>query len=327
MPQYELTQVRGRGSQHVLEMASALNYKPEEWAKIFNVIKAEGLPKFYCQFDLKGLGSGDVASNIRFKHDKVINNQVVSNTLELLEWYGRSTGEPIVITSYPRSERYKTFKFMDDGSFKIVNNSSRDEIVEESKQMNDFLKRWLPKKETRMTIRESTKGAKYNTYLADIISFILMINKEYHPEMFDSVVKKPTIFNTTMKDQNGKPLVRAFVKDGKEWIPGDQDYLYFEDVATSRDGIEFSFPKSGSIGKVYHQLKEIICQSETGMKKLVREFIGDHSVYSRLSDYWVNDVDDGLTILAIAGCYDHIVLTPDEEKIKDQLHQLIKRIF
>ena len=63
------------------------------------------------------------------------------------------------------------------------------------------------------------------------------------------------------------------------------------------------------------------------MKQMVREFLGDQSVYSRLSDYWVNDVDDGLTILAIAGCYDNVVLTPDEERVKEQLHQIIKKIF
>ena len=326
MSQYELTQVRGQGTVPSLEMASALNYTDDQWHKIFEVIKAEGLPKFYCQFDLKGLGSGDVASNLRFKHDKVINNQVVKNTLELLEWYGHNTREPIVITSYPRSERYKTFKFMEAGLFKVINNATKEEIVEDSVQMNDFLKRWLSS-EKLLDIRESTKGARYNSYLADIISFILMINKEYHPEMFDSVVKKPTLFNTSLKDEAGRSLLRAFVKNGKEWIPGDQDYLYFEDEGSSKDGIEFSVPKNGSIGKVYHQLKEIICQSETGMKKLVREFLGDHSVYSRLSDYWVNDVDDGLTILAIAGCYDYVVLTPDEEKVKEQLHHIIQRIF
>ena len=85
MSQYELTQVRGQGSQHVLELASALNYTAEEWTKIFQVIKAEGFPKFYCQFDLKGLREGDVASNLRFKHDMVRNNQVVKNTLDNLD--------------------------------------------------------------------------------------------------------------------------------------------------------------------------------------------------------------------------------------------------
>ena len=328
---YELTQVRGQGTVPILELASALYYTDDEWKKIFQIINAEGLPKFYCQFDLKGLGSGDVASNLRYKHDKTMNNQVVKNTLGLLNWYALNTGEPIVITSYPRSERYKTFKFLENGLVSVVNNAKKTEIVEDSEQMNLFLNRWFMSSSLvpsgLLDIRECCKGARYNSYLADLISFILMINNEYHPEMFDSVVKTPTMFNTTMKDERGRPLLRAFVTNGKEWVPKDFDYLYFEEEGPLKGGIEFSVPKSGSIGKVYHQLKEIICQTETGMKKLVREFLSDHSVYSRLSDYWVNDVDDGLTIMAIAGCYDHVVLTPDEERVKFNLHQIIENIF
>ena len=50
-------------------------------------------------------GSKDVASNLRFKKDKDINNAVVINTLNFLDFYNKLNTNPIVITSYPREVR------------------------------------------------------------------------------------------------------------------------------------------------------------------------------------------------------------------------------
>ena len=42
---------------------------------------------------------------------------------------------------------------------------------------------------------------------------------------------------------------------------------------------------------------------ENETKKMVREFMVSHNYY-RLSDYWVNDVDDAFTIMMILNCFD-----------------------
>jgi hypothetical protein len=309
----------------LVELASALNYNEEEWCRVFKEIK-DCNAKFHGQFDLKNLGSGDVASNLRYKHDKDRNNMVVKNTMELLEYFSGGD-KPLVITSYPRDQRYKTFKFVEDGSIKVINNATRGEIVEESSQMNEFIKKYL-NTDKILRIRESTKGARYNSYLADVISFIMMMNHHYHPEMFEEAVRKPCVFNTERVGLSGMSPLRAFVKNGKEWVPKKGfDYLYFEEVYNERDGFRFSVPKDGSIGKVYHQLKDLISLDDNGVKAMVINFMRQYGGYKRFSDYWVNDVDDGLTILLIKNAYSYCDLTENDKKIVEEIDRVIAENF
>ena len=72
------------------------------------------------------LGTGDVASNFRYKHDEKINNLVILRWLEVFEEYKKNESKnPVVITTVSRSQRYITLKMLDDGTIKIVNNNFR----------------------------------------------------------------------------------------------------------------------------------------------------------------------------------------------------------
>ncbi len=328
MPNYTLNTIDFKNGNDIslVELASALNYDGESWSTLYEDTMNCGPIKFHGQFDLKKLGTGDVASNLRYKHDKDRNNLVVSNTVQILEKISNSNW-PLVITSYPREQRYKTFKFEPDGTIKVMNNGTRKEIVQDSFQINEFIKKYITT-EKLLEIRESTKGARYNSYLADMISFIIMMNHHYHPEMFEEVVRKPSVFNTEKKSLVGSSPLRAFVNDGKEWIPKKGfDYLYFEEVYNEKDGTRFSMPKDGSIGKVYHQLKDLLSLDENGIKEMLRKFMSEYGGYKRFSDYWVNDVDDGLTILLIKNAYSYCDLTDSDKIIVDEIDRIISEIF
>ena len=328
MPSYTLNIIDFKNGNDVslVELASALNYDGESWSIVYEETMDRGPIKFHGQFDLKKLGTGDVSSNLRYKHDKDRNNLVVRNTMEIL-YNISSRNWPVVITSYPREQRYKTFKLDPGGTIKVMNNGTSQEIVEDSLQMNEFIQKYITTVKF-LEIRESTKGARYNSYLADMISFILMMNHHYHPEMFEEVVRKPCVFNTEKKSLVGKSPLRAFVKNGREWIPKKGfDYLYFEEVYNEKDGTRFSVPKDGSIGKVYHQLKDLLSLDENGMKEMLRKFMSEYGGYKRFSDYWVNDIDDGLTILLIKNAYSYCDLTDNDQKIVDEIDRIISENF
>ena len=321
-PHYTMTKIRGTGSQNIVEMASALNFG-SKWSEIKGELCAQGSLSIFGQFDLKGLGSGDVASNLRYKHDREINNEVVRNTQELLAL----ATSPITITSVPRSERYKSVQFLEDGSVTVTNKASGI-IPEDTALLTEFLRAMGVTEEKMKILRPSTSGAHYNSYLADMLSFIYMMNSHYHPEIFDKTIKIPQVYNTSMIGEDGGKLLKGLSVNGRDWIPKDGfDYLYFEEDGSGKYGKEFLVPKGGSIGKVYHQLNELISQKESGMKKMVREFFSLYGTYNRFSDYWVNDVDDGFTMLMILNAYNHVSLTPDEMKVKAEIERVVSEVF
>ena len=67
---------------------------------------------------------------------------------------------------------------------------------------------------------------------------------------------------------------------------------------------------------------------ENDTKKMVREFMVSHNYY-RLSDYWVNDVDDAFTIMMILNCFDDddIDLTEEEKVVKESLEVVYEGIM
>ena len=73
------------------------------------------------------LGTGDVASNFRYKHDMKINNCVVERWLQVFEAYHTNTN-PVVVTSVGRDTRYMTFKLLEDGNVNIVNNKNENSL-------------------------------------------------------------------------------------------------------------------------------------------------------------------------------------------------------
>ena len=91
---------------------------------------------------------------------------------------------------------------------------------------------------------------------------------------------------------------------------------------------KFYILKEDEMTGVYSQLFDAISMDENDTKKLVRNFMLNHNYY-RLSDYWVNDVDDGFTLMLILNCFDDddIVLTEEEKEIKSKLDLLYDTII
>ena len=278
------------------------------------------------------LGSGDVASNFRYKHDKTINNEVCSSWMKLIKCYSEISKNPIYITSLPRSERKYTMKMSEEGNVSLVNNFTSEVDTEFSDLFKGFLESFKIQQEQMKVIREASKGAKYNTYFADIISLVSMVNGHFYGETkYDRCFLKPTIIKSEDKDDSGKKLLQPVKSSsGREWKPTDgHDYLYFQQSKEGEEGaVEFALIKDGSVDMIYDQVKELIdFRGDTPTKKLVRRFFCEQGSYSRWSDYWVNDVDDALTILAIINSFRLDQSTESNKKILTKFEGIAKPWF
>tara|TARA_B000000557_G_C20801971_1_gene455954 strand:+ start:1147 stop:2235 length:1089 start_codon:yes stop_codon:yes gene_type:complete len=294
----------------------------------------------YIQGDLKGYDDPvvgyDPASNFRDR-DKTLNEQIVVNWMNLFEVHQRVRGKEagIVCTSIPRSERYFTVKMEENGKMKVYNNTNNSVNTESTKVLQNFLD-YVGLNERRvLNIREASKGAKYRTYFADLQALLLAVDFRVFPEMFEKVFLKPTLVrkgdNELMPDGSVKPILREReLPGGNTWTPKDLTYLYF--VKSSPVGNKhcphsqcFYVPKSGVISKIYYQLDELLKNEENAVKRMIREkYFLSICEWTRWSDYFVNDVDDVITILAIRHAFSFTYLTPSEKVIKDKLDSIVK---
>ena len=159
--------------------------------------------------------------------------------------------------------------------------------------------------------------------LADLQALLLAVDFRVFPEMFEKVFLKPTLVrksdNELMSDGSVKPILRGReLPDGKVWTPKDLTYLYFVKSSPVEDkhcphSQSFYVPKSGVISKIYYQLDELLKNKENSVKRMVREkyFLSIYE-WTRWSDYFVTDVDDVITILAIRHAFSFTYLTPSE---------------
>jgi hypothetical protein len=297
----------------------------------------------YIQGDLKGYDDPkvgyDPASNFRDR-DKTLNEQIVVNWMNLFEVHQRVRGKDagIVCTSIPRSERYFTVKMEDNGKMNVYNNANNSVNTESSGVLQNFLD-YVGMNERRvLNIREASKGASYRTYFADLHALLLAMDFRVFPEMFEKVFLKPTLVrksdNELMSDGSVKPILREReLLGGKVWRPKDMTYLYFVKSSQVEDkhcphSQSFYIPKSGVISKIYYQLDELLKNEENAVKRMVREkyFLSIYE-WTRWSDYFVNDVDDVLTILAIRHAFSFTYLTPSERVIKEKLDNIVKPWF
>ena len=173
-------------------------------------------------------------------------------------------------------------------------------------------------------MRMSSEGARFNTYLADILSFIIQINWFLHPEMFEQHDLVPVIMNTDIRDLEGNQILKKVVKNDREWFPKkDFNYLYFEDSSSKKIHV----PKKDTSPKVYHQMKLLLDDEENGIKEQVRNHMVN-TYYIRNSDYFQNDVDDALQILMIRNCFNYCdTLTSEQQHVVTQLDKIIKPWF
>jgi hypothetical protein len=328
-----------------LEFASALfakNYTninivfPQETIKIFdlfiNIIKykntimyIDAMPNF--------IGMGDVASNFRYKHSAEINNHVVENWIKIFNEYNKyQIKNPIVVTIPARSSRLFTLKMPEDGSIQIFNNKYKYIDLEKTQIFQNFLDNFKFKKENIKKFRISSKGAHYNSYLADMIGFLNIVNWNLNRSIFKYSSLEPIKINTTMKYNSNiksEKILTPTIINGKKWVPKNEyDYLYFkkQDKITSNTQI-FAMVKENEIAFVYNQLFQAIDLKENSTKKLIRQFMCDMNSYTRNSDYWVNDIDDALQLLMILNCFKYSSLNDAENNIFQQLNTLFLEIF
>lgn len=314
-----------------------------DWSKVTIQGLITDTTTLYIQGDLKGyddpLVGYDPASNFRDR-DRVQNEQIVVNWMNLFEVHQRVRGKDagIVCTSIPRSERYFTVKMEDDGKMNVYNNTNNSVNTESSEVLQNFLDHVGLNERRVLDMREASKGARYRTYFADLQALLLAVDFRVFPEMFEKVFLKPTLVkkgdNELMPDGSVKPILREReLPGGKVWTPKDLTYLYFVKSSPTEDkhcphSQSFYVPKQGVISKIYYQLDELLKNEENAVKRMIREkyFLSIYE-WSRWSDYFVNDVDDVLTILAIRHAFSFTYLTPSEKIIKEKLDEIVKPWF
>ena len=117
------------GEKIVMDIASALLCEECEQDFMTEILEKLKSPntKLYIPATPSKLGTGEVASNFRYKHDVAINNSVVERWLQVFEAYN-SNENPVVVTSVGRDARYMTFKLLEDGKVNIVNNKDENSL-------------------------------------------------------------------------------------------------------------------------------------------------------------------------------------------------------
>jgi len=60
---------------------------------------------------------------------------------------------------------------------------------------------------------------------------------------------------------------------------------------------------------------------------MVRKLLVNLEMYERISDYWVNDLDDGFVLLLMLNCFKHTSLTNQENSMKEKLEGIISNVF
>ena len=60
------------------------------------------------------------------------------------------------------------------------------------------------------------------------------------------------------------------------------------------------------------------------MKKMIRNYLKNLNTYSRLSDFWLNDIDDAFTILMIINAYRYAELDEQDKMILKQFEDIAK---
>lgn len=274
------------------------------------------------------LGSGDVASNFRDKHDKMKNNSSINYWIKLFKNYSQKSRNPVYVTAVSRKERRYTLNLPVDGSLVIIDNNPSGTSIP-SFDFTSFMKSFNIENEQMKIIREASSGAKFNTYFADLIGLMNMVNQDYHPEMFDNIWLKINHVKENAVDDSGVKLLQPVKSSGRTWTPIEgHDYLYFEQSEEKcQDSIKFNILKDDSMNKVYEQISQLISLEENGIKEMVRKFFLNQATYIRWSDFWVNDIDDALSVLSVINAFNHVSLNEDEIHIKRQFEEIAKPWF
>lgn len=327
--------ITGPNGRSIVELAGAP--VDSEWIK--KAIESQGT--LFVQGELKSLGQGDPASNFRFKSDKEMNNKVTSNLMELFKLYheqqkNKTDPEPVVITSVPRKLRTQVYHMGKcdagaTGEIWVSASTAKDPMTDRLATETETIQKFIEKMGIEVEFAQmanSTEGAGYRSYMADLISFVLMIDYHFHKEMFERKKLEAVLVKADDKDDSGELLLKEFDQGkGRMWKPREgHDYLYFKEVDASYDSDytnTFWYPKEGSLEKVYSQIHQLLTLEESGFKEMVRKFFSEVKSYGRISDHWLNDIDDPFTFYMFYNCYLYSC-TEEEKKVKDQIEKIIQ---
>jgi hypothetical protein len=286
--------------------------------------------------ELKSSGEGKPASNFRYEKDQTLNSNVVTNLTYLFDWHKKmNDSKPIFITTIPRSMRDYSWFIREDGMMIRKDQKWRRRAEDPGDpisyhgfpggeaaldQDDDIFMRFLSANcidmEQMVKIRECCKGARYHTYLADMLSFLyqLKCNEKDFASTF-------------------KPEYRV-IQVGND---GTKDQLFFNHSMSS-SGYVFMCPKWESVSEIYQDLYEAVSLEENDTKAKIRGHLKENDI-QRWTDFSANDTDDAFTILMMIhafngitgeryehGCSEGVYYKPTEEEkvILDKLHESLE---
>jgi hypothetical protein len=273
--------------------------------------------------ELKSFGEGDPASNFRYKSDSELNNSAIKY-IEKMMVSARNSGSRILFPSFPRDERYVTFKMEEDGDFTVSYSNGEDTWLRRL-VIDSFLVSFGITREDIKRLRVPSKGAGFRTKLADVQSLLLEVDAVSGGDLMEEKVVSLDIRSPSSKDSDDG----IELPNGKTWFPiKGNDYLYFkEPTGIPEEDFVVSVPKKGSIDTIYDSFWNALNSEENDIKKNIRSHFRGLKNYRRWSDYSVNDVDDAFTILTILNAYDFCELTEEDELIRTLFREIIKPWF
>ena len=284
--------------------------------------------------ELKSMDEGKPASNFRYEKDGDLNDNVIDNYHQLFRLYIEMNGyKPIFVTTIPRSWRKYSWIIQEDGTMMRKDQEYRKNLgspevrgsmvapVDETAQdmVDEDFMRFLSynciEKEQLVKIRECCKGARYHTYLADMISFLYQLRTT--PNEFSETYQPEFRTVDTVK------------------LPNSEFFQLFFNKTMSKDGVVFFCPKKDSVDSIYRDFQEAISMDENPTKEKIRTHLLLNRI-DRWTDFSANDTDDAFTILMLIHAFNGLIgenqshgcsagvyykPTEDEKIILDSLHK------
>ena len=283
------------------------------------------------------MDEGKPASNFRYEKDDELNDNVIDNYHQLFHQYRMINGnKPIFVTTIPRSWRKYSWFIQEDGTMVRKDQEYRKNLgppevqgsmvapIDETAmdQVDEdfmlFLSYNCIEKEQLVKIRECCKGAKYHTYLADMISFLYQVRTNLNS--FSDTYSPEFRTVDTIK------------------LHGDELFKLYFNKTLSKDGFVFLCPKKTSVNSIYHEFQEAISLKENPTKAKIREHLLLNRI-DRWTDFSANDTDDAFTILMMIhafngltgekishGCAEGVYYKPteDQKTILESLHNSLE---
>ena len=252
--------------------------------------------------ELKTSEEGKPASNFRYEKDSELNSNVIENYIQLFSLHEDIfRSKPIFVTTIPRSWRKYSWLIQEDGMIVRKDQEYRknmepevrgsmvapiDETAQDKpdEELMRFLSHNCIESDSLIKIRECCKGARYHTYLADMISFLYQLRCTYD-EFSDTYY--PEFRELDVIQEKDKP-----------------DRLVFE--KTMSKGYVFMCPKKDSVKSIYEDFQEAISLDENPTKEKIRKYLKNTKI-DRWTDFSANDTDDAFTILMMIHAFNGLV--------------------